>query len=69
MKNNKEFGLDFNPGPSTPRADGTRDAEPNIIGPFYNLDGLLTHIAVQGAAVEPSTDDTDSDEAPAPPKP
>ena len=55
--------------PSAPRADGTRDAEPNIIGPFYNLDGLLTHIAVQGDAVEHSADDADSDEAPAPPKP
>ena len=64
------MGLDFNPGPSAPRADGTRDAEPNIIGPFYNLDGLITHIYVQGAKVDHSDDDADTDEAPAPtPKP
>ena len=68
-KNKKDLGLDFNPGPSAPRADGTRDAEPNIIGPFYNLDGLLTHIVVQGAAVEHSENDADTDEAPAPPRP
>lgn len=66
VKNKKAFGLDFNPGPSAPRADGTRDAEPNVIGPFYNLKGLLTHIVVQGAAVEHSDDDADTDEAPAP---
>ena len=68
-ENKKSLGLDFNPGPSTPRADGTCDAEPNIFGPFYNLEGLITHIMVQGAAVEHSADDADSDEAPAPPKP
>ena len=45
-KNKKLLGLDFNPGPSAPRDDGTRDAEPNIIGPFYNLEGPITHIAV-----------------------
>nr|XP_045089613.1 nucleolar protein dao-5-like [Aegilops tauschii subsp. strangulata] len=66
--NKKAFGLDFNPGPSAPRADGTRDANPNVIGPFYNLEGLITHIAVQGADVDHSADDADSDEAPAPPK-
>ena len=32
-----KFGLDFNPGPSSPRADGTRNANPNIIGPYANL--------------------------------
>ena len=69
MKNKKTFGLNFNPGPSAPRADGTRDANPNVIGPFYNLEGLITHIAVQGADVDHSADDADSDEAPAPPKP
>ena len=64
------MGLDFNPGPSAPRADGTRDAEPNIIGPFYNLDGLITHITIQGAKVDHSDDDANTDEAPAPtPKP
>ena len=46
VKNKKAFGLDFNPGPSAPRDDGTHDTEPNIIGPYYNLDGLLTHITV-----------------------
>ena len=65
-ENKKSLGLDFNPGPSAPRADGTRDAEPNIIGPFYNLDGLITHIFVQGAKVDYSDDDADTDEAPAP---
>ena len=68
-ENKKSLGLDFNPGPSAPRADGTCDAEPNIVGPFYNLEGLITHIMVQGAVMDHSADDTDSDEAPAPPKP
>ena len=68
-ENKKSRGLDFNPGPSAPRADGTREAEPNLVGPFYNLEGLITHIQVQGAAVDHSADDADSDEAPAPPKP
>ena len=69
-ENKKSLGLDFNPGPSAPRADGTLDAEPNIVGPFYNLDGLITHISVQGAKVDHSNDDADTDEAPAPtPKP
>ena len=69
MKNKKAFGLDFNPGPSAPRADGTHDAEPNVVYPFYNLEGLITHIVVQGAAVDHSADDADTDEAPPPPKP
>nr|XP_040245416.1 transcription initiation factor TFIID subunit 4-like [Aegilops tauschii subsp. strangulata] len=69
VKNNKAFGHDFNPGPSAPRAYGTRDAEPNVIGPFYNLEGLITHIVVQGAATEHSDDNADTDEALAPPKP
>src|SRR3954470_4078972 len=69
-KNKDSLGLDFNPGPSAPRADGSRDAEPNVIGPFYNLDGLITHISVQGAKLDHSDDDADTDEAPAPtPKP
>ena len=66
-KNKKSLGLDFNPGPSAPRADGSRDAEPNVIGPFSNLDGLITYIMVQGARVDHSDDGADSDEAPAPP--
>ena len=61
------MGLDFNPGPSAPRADGSRDADPNVIGPFSNLDGLITYIVVQGARVDHSKNDADSDEAPAPP--
>ena len=69
MKNKKTFGLDFNPGPSAPREDGTREANENRIDPFYNLEGLITHIAVQGANVDHSADNADSDEAPAPPKP
>ena len=68
-QNKKTLGLDFNPGPSAPRADGTHEAEPNLLGPFYNLEGLITHIVVQGTAVGHSVDDADSDEAPAPPKP
>ena len=67
-KNKKDLGLDFNPGPSAPRADGTRDANPNEIGPFYNLEGLITYITVQGATVDHSADDADSEDAPAPPK-
>ena len=63
------MALDFNPGPSAPHADGTREAEPNLVGPLYNLEGLINHIQVQGAAVEHSADDTDSDEALAPLKP
>jgi hypothetical protein len=63
------LGLDFNPGPSAPRADGTRDAEPNAAGPFYNLEGLITHILVQGTAMNELADDAKSDEAPAAPKP
>ena len=68
-ENKKSLGLEFNPGPSAPRADGTHEAEPNLVGPFYNLEGLITHIMVQGATVDHSADDADSDEAPAPPKP
>ena len=68
-QNKKTLGLDFNPGPSAPRADGTRDAEPNVIGPFYNLAGLITHILVQGTAVNEPAADADSDEAPAMPTP
>ena len=67
VKNKKAFGLDFNPGPSAPREDGTREANENRTGPFYNLDGLITHIAIQGANVDHSGDDADSDDAPAPP--
>ena len=67
-ENKKSLGLDFNPGPSAPHADGTREAEPNLVGPFYNLEGLITHIQVQGAALDHSADDTDSDES-ARPKP
>ena len=63
------MGLDFNPGPSAPRADGTREAEPNLVGPFYNLEGLITHIMVQGTAVDEPANDAESNEAPAPPKP
>ena len=61
------IGLDFNPGPSAPRADGSRNAELNVIGPFSNLDGLITYILVQGARVDHSDNDADTDEAPAPP--
>ena len=67
--NKKKFGLDFNPGPSAPRADGTREAEPNVIGPFANLEGLITYILVQGTAVNEPAADAESEEAPAVPKP
>jgi len=68
--NKKDLGLDFNPSPSAPRDDGTREANENRIGPFYNLAGLITHITVQGAKVDHSDDDAVTDEAPAPnPKP
>ena len=36
-KNKKSLGLDFNPGPSAPHADGTREAEPNLLGPLTTL--------------------------------
>ena len=68
-ENKKSLGLDFNPGPSAPCADGSRDAEPNVVGPFYNLEGLITHILVQGTAVNEPADEAESDEAPAAPKP
>ena len=68
-ENKKSLGLDFNPGPSAPRADGTREAEHNLVGSFYNLECLTTHIMVQRADVDQPADDADSDEAPAPPKP
>ena len=68
-QNKKKLGLDFNPGPSAPRADGTRDAEPNIIGPYANLEGLITCILAQGTAVNDPPADSKSDEAPAVPKP
>ena len=68
-QNKKTFGLDFNPGPSSPRADGTRHAEPNVIGPFANLEGIITYILVQGTAVNEPAADTESDDAPAVPKP
>ena len=68
VKNLKEFDLIFNPGPSTPRSDGTREANENMIGPFANFDGLLSHIAAQRAVVEQSAGEADSDDAPSPPK-
>ena len=68
-ENKKSRGLDFNPGPSAPRVDGTREAGPNLVGPFYNLEGLITHIMVQGAVVNQPADDAESDEAPESPKP
>ena len=68
-KNKKSLGLDLNPGPFAPHVDGTREAEPNLVGPFYNLEGLITHIMVQGAVMDQPADDAESDEAPAPPKP
>ena len=67
-KNKKEPGLNFNPGPSALRADGTRNANPNIMSPFANFDALLSHIAAQRATVDESADDADSEDAPAPPK-
>ena len=66
-ENKKSWGLDFNPGPSAPVDDGTREAEENRIGPFANLDGLISYILVQGAKVDHSDNEADSDEAPAPP--
>nr|XP_040256464.1 neurofilament heavy polypeptide-like [Aegilops tauschii subsp. strangulata] len=69
VKNKKSLRCNFNPGPTAPRADGTRDANPNVIGPFDNFDGFLSYIAAQRATVDQSADDADSDEAPAPPKP
>ena len=67
-KNHKEFCLNFNPGPSAPRSDGTREANENRIGPFANFDGLLSHIAAQRAAVEESDGEADTEDAPSPPK-
>ena len=67
-KNRKEIGLHFNPGPSAPRPDGTRDANPNVIGPFNGFDGLLSRIVAQRATVDQSADDANSEDAPAPPK-
>ena len=64
----KELELHFNPGPSSTRQDGTRDTNPNVIGPFNSFDGLLSHIAAQRATVKQSTDDADSEDAFAPPK-
>ena len=68
-ENKKSWGLDFNPGPSAPCADGSHEAEPNLVGPFYNLEGLITHIMVQGTAVDEPADDAESDEVPAALKP
>ena len=65
MKNKKNLGINFNPGPSSPRPDGRRDANPNVISPFNNFDGLLSHIAAQRATVDQSADDADSEDAPA----
>ena len=62
--NKKKFGLDFNPGPSAPTADGMREAEPNVIGPYANLEGLITYILVQGIAVNEPASDTESDDVP-----
>ena len=69
MKNKKNLGINFNLGPSSPRPDGTRDANPNLIGPFNKFGCLLSHIVAQRATVDQSGDDADSEEAPAPPKP
>ena len=67
VNNKKAFGLDFNPGSSAPRDDGTHEANENRIDPFYNLEGLITHIVVQGANVDHSANEADTDDAPAPP--
>ena len=42
---------------------------PMSSSPFYNLEGLITHILVQGIAVNEPAADAESDEAPAAPKP
>ena len=68
-ENKKSLGCNLNPGPSAPRADGTRDANPNDIGPFDNFDGPLSYIAAQRATIDQSGDEADFDEAPAPPRP
>ena len=68
VKNQREFGLNFNPGPSAPRTDGTPEANENRIGPFANFDGLLSHIAAQRDVVEQSAKEADSDDVPSPPK-
>ena len=68
-QNKKSLGLYFNPGPSAPPADGTREAEPNLVGPFCNLEGLITHIVVQGTTMDEPAEDVESDEAPASLKP
>ena len=67
-KNRKAFGLNFNPGSSAPRSDGTHEANENRIGTFANFNGLLSHIAAQRAVVEQSAGEADSDDAPSPPK-
>ena len=36
-QNKKNFGLDFNPGLSVPRSDGTREANENTMGPSLTL--------------------------------
>ena len=66
VKNKKSLGCNFNPGPSALQADGTRNANPNVIGPFNNFDGLHSYIATQRATVDQSGDEADSDKAPAP---
>ena len=65
-KNKRDLGLNFNPGPSAPGQDNTREANPNVIGPFTSFDGLLCDIATQRATVDQSADDADSKEARAP---
>ena len=69
MQNKKELGANFNPGPTAPRPDGSREANQNIIGPFDNFDGLLSHIATQWATVDEAADEEELTEVPEPPKP
>ena len=63
VQNTKDYGLNFNPGPSAPRSNGTREANENRVCPFANFDGLLSHIAAQRAAVEHSDGEADTEDA------
>ena len=50
-QNKKDYGIDFNPGPAEPSPDGTREAEPNSIGPVDDLAAYLAHCTEQRASV------------------
>ena len=61
--------FDFNPGPTAPRPDGSREAESNLIGPFEDFDSYFAHCATQWTTVEDAIEEEEHADVLEPPKP